>query len=147
MIPTAIKKSFQYGDLAVTIEAGEIARQASGAVMVSMGDTVVFVTVVCSKETEAGRDFFPMTVNYQERTYAAGKIPGGFFRREGRSSEAETLTCRLIDRPIRPLFPKSFTNECQIVATVVSVSDDIDPEIPAPAPWCRPDPVTAGHSD
>ena len=131
MIPTAIKKSFQYGDLAVTIEAGEIARQASGAVMVSMGDTVVFVTVVCSKETEAGRDFFPMTVNYQERTYAAGKIPGGFFRREGRSSEAETLTCRLIDRPIRPLFPKSFTNECQIVATVVSVSDDIDPEIPA----------------
>lgn len=131
MIPTAIKKSFQYGDLTVTMETSEIARQATGAVMVSMGDTAVFVTVVCEKESEPGRDFFPMTVNYQERTYAAGKIPGGFFRREGRSSEAETLTCRLIDRPIRPLFPKGFTNECQIVATVVSVSGDIDPEIPA----------------
>ena len=113
------------------METSEIARQASGAVMISMGDTVVFVTAVCSKESEPGRDFFPMTVNYQERTYAAGKIPGGFFRREGRPSEAETLTCRLIDRPIRPLFPKGFTNECQIVATVVSISDDIDPEIPA----------------
>ncbi len=131
MIPTAIKKSFQYGDLTVTLEAGEIARQASGAVMISMGDTVVFVTVVAEKESEPNRDFFPMTVNYQERTYAAGKIPGGFFRREGRASEAETLTCRLIDRPIRPLFPKAFTNELQIVATVVSISDDIDPEIPA----------------
>jgi polyribonucleotide nucleotidyltransferase len=131
VIPTAIKKSFQYGDLTVTMETSEIARQASGAVMISMGDTVVFVTAVCSKESEPGRDFFPMTVNYQERTYAAGKIPGGFFRREGRPSEAETLTCRLIDRPIRPLFPKGFTNECQIVATVVSISDDIDPEIPA----------------
>ncbi len=131
MIPTAIKKSFQYGDLTVTMETSEIARQATGAVMISMGDTVVFVTAVCSKETEEGRDFFPMTVNYQERTYAAGKIPGGFFRREGRPSEAEILTCRLIDRPIRPLFPKGFTNECQIVATVVSISNDIDPEIPA----------------
>jgi polyribonucleotide nucleotidyltransferase len=131
VIPTAIKKEFQYGDLTVTMETSEIARQASGAVMVSMGDTVVFVTVVCAKEAEAGRDFFPMTVNYQERTYAAGKIPGGFFRREGRPSEAEILTCRLIDRPIRPLFPKGFTNECQIVATVVSMSSDIDPEIPA----------------
>lgn len=131
MIPTAIKKSFQYGDLTVTMEAGEIARQASGAVMISMGDTVVFVTAVAEKESEPNRDFFPMTVNYQERTYAAGKIPGGFFRREGRPSEAETLTCRLIDRPIRPLFPKAFTNELQIVATVVSISDDIDPEIPA----------------
>ncbi|VAW53169.1 Polyribonucleotide nucleotidyltransferase [hydrothermal vent metagenome] len=131
MIPTAIKKSFQYGDLTVTMETSEIARQASGAVMISMGDTVVFVTAVCSKESEPGRDFFPMTVNYQERTYAAGKIPGGFFRREGRPSEGETLTCRLIDRPIRPLFPKGFTNECQIVATVVSISGDIDPEIPA----------------
>ncbi|MCW8852966.1 MAG: polyribonucleotide nucleotidyltransferase, partial [Gammaproteobacteria bacterium] len=88
------------------METSEIARQASGAVMISMGDTVVFVTAVCAKETEEGRDFFPMTVNYQERTYAAGKIPGGFFRREGRPSEAEILTCRLIDRPIRPLFPK-----------------------------------------
>ncbi|MCK5395521.1 MAG: polyribonucleotide nucleotidyltransferase [Gammaproteobacteria bacterium] len=131
VIPTAIKKSFQYGDLTVTMETSEIARQASGAVMISIGDTVVFVTVVCSKESEEGRDFFPMTVNYQERTYAAGKIPGGFFRREGRPSEAEILTCRLIDRPIRPLFPKGFTNECQIVATVVSMSGDIDPEIPA----------------
>lgn len=131
MIPTAIKKSFQYGDLTVTMEAGEIARQASGAVMISMGDTVVFVTAVASKDSEEGRDFFPMTVNYQERTYAAGKIPGGFFRREGRASEAETLTCRLIDRPIRPLFPKGFNNDLQIVATVVSVSEDIDPEIPA----------------
>lgn len=131
MIPTAIKKEFQYGDLTVTMETSEIARQATGAVMISMGDTVVFVTAVCSKEAEEGRDFFPMTVNYQERTYAAGKIPGGFFRREGRPSEAEILTCRLIDRPIRPLFPKSFTNECQIVATVVSMSGDIDPEIPA----------------
>ena len=131
MIPTAIKKSFQYGDLTVTMETSEIARQASGAVMISMGDTVVFVTAVCSKESQEGRDFFPMTVNYQERTYAAGKIPGGFFRREGRPSEAEVLTCRLIDRPIRPLFPKGFTNECQIVATVVSMSGDIDPEIPA----------------
>jgi len=131
VIPTAIKKSFQYGDLTVTMETSEIARQATGAVMISMGDTVVFVTAVCSKESEEGRDFFPMTVNYQERTYAAGKIPGGFFRREGRPSEAEILTCRLIDRPIRPLFPKGFTNECQIVATVVSISNDIDPEIPA----------------
>ena len=131
MIPTAIKKEFQYGDLTVTMETSEIARQASGAVMISMGDTVVFVTAVCAKETEEGRDFFPMTVNYQERTYAAGKIPGGFFRREGRPSEAEILTCRLIDRPIRPLFPKGFTNESQIVATVVSMSSDIDPEIPA----------------
>ncbi len=131
MRPTAIKKSFQYGDLTVTMETSEIARQASGAVMISMGDTVVFVTVVAEKESEEGRDFFPMTVNYQERTYAAGKIPGGFFRREGRPSEAEILTCRLIDRPIRPLFPKGFTNECQIVATVVSMSADIDPEIPS----------------
>ena len=113
------------------METSEIARQASGAVMISMGDTVVFVTVVAEKESEEGRDFFPMTVNYQERTYAAGKIPGGFFRREGRPSEAEILTCRLIDRPIRPLFPKGFTNECQIVATVVSMSADIDPEIPS----------------
>jgi len=131
VIPTAIKKSFQYGDLTVTMETSEIARQASGAVMISMGDTVVFVTAVAMKEADETRDFFPMTVNYQERTYAAGKIPGGFFRREGRPSEAETLTCRLIDRPIRPLFPKGFNNDLQIVATVVSISDDIDPEIPA----------------
>ena len=131
MTPTAIKKTFQYGDHTVTLETGEIARQASGAVMVSIADTVVFVTAVAMKDSDPGKDFFPMTVNYQERTYAAGKIPGGFFRREGRPSEAETLICRLIDRPIRPLFPKGFTNDTQIVATVVSVSDEIDPEIPA----------------
>ena len=131
MTPTAIKKTFQYGDHTVTLETGEIARQASGAVMVSIADTVVFVTAVALKESDPGKDFFPMTVNYQERTYAAGKIPGGFFRREGRPSEAETLTCRLIDRPIRPLFPKGFKNDTQIVATVVSVCDEIDPEIPA----------------
>jgi polyribonucleotide nucleotidyltransferase len=129
--PTAIKKTFQYGDHTVTLETGEIARQASGAVMLRVADTVVFVTAVALKDSDPGKDFFPMTVNYQERTYAAGKIPGGFFRREGRPSEAETLTCRLIDRPIRPLFPKGFTNDTQIVATVVSVCDEIDPEIPA----------------
>ena len=131
MTPTAIKKTFQYGEHTVTMETGEIARQASGAVMISIADTVVFVTAVALKDSDPTKDFFPMTVNYQERTYAAGKIPGGFFRREGRPSEAETLTCRLIDRPIRPLFPKGFTNDTQIVATVVSVSDEIDPEIPA----------------
>lgn len=131
MIPTATKKEFKYGDHTVILETGEIARQASGAVMVSIADTVVFVTAVALKDADPGKDFFPMTVNYQERTYAAGKIPGGFFRREGRPSETETLTCRLIDRPIRPLFPKGFKNDTQIVATVVSVCDDIDPEIPA----------------
>ncbi len=126
-----IKKSFQYGDHTVTIETGEIARQASGAVMISMGDTVVMVTAVGIREAQAGRDFFPLTVNYQERTYAAGKIPGGFFKREGRPSEKETLTSRLIDRPIRPLFPKGFTNEVQIIATVVSLDKQIDPDIAA----------------
>ena len=131
MTPTASKKTFQYGDHTVTLETGEIARQASGAVMVSIADTSVFVTAVSIPDDDPTKDFFPMTVNYQERTYAAGKIPGGFFRREGRPSEAETLTCRLIDRPMRPLFPKGFTNDTQIVATVVSVCDEIDPEIPA----------------
>ncbi len=126
-----IKKSFQYGDHTVTFETGEIARQASGAVMVSMGETVVFVTVVGLKRGSEGRDFFPLTVDYQERTYAAGQIPGGFFRREGRPSENETLLCRLIDRPIRPLFPKGFTNEVQIIATVMSLDPEIDPDIPA----------------
>ncbi len=125
-----IKKSFQYGSHTVTLETGEIARQASGAVMVSMGDTQVFVTVVGLKRG-TDRDFFPLTVDYQERTYAAGTIPGGFFRREGRPSENETLLCRLIDRPIRPLFPKGFTNEVQIIATVVSLDPEIDPDIPA----------------
>ena len=131
MIPTPIKKEFKYGEHTVTLETGEIARQASAAVMVRIADTVVFVTAVVMKDADPSKDFFPMTVNYQERTYAAGKIPGGFFRREGRPSEAETLTCRLIDRPIRPLFPKGFTNDTQLVATVVSVCDDADPEIAA----------------
>jgi polyribonucleotide nucleotidyltransferase len=126
-----IKKSFQYGSHTVTFETGEIARQASGAVMVSMGDTVVLVTAVGLKTAIEGRDFFPMTVDYQERTYAAGKIPGGFFRREGRPSENETLVCRLIDRPLRPLFPKGFTNEVQVIATVVSLDPEIDPDIPS----------------
>jgi polyribonucleotide nucleotidyltransferase len=126
-----IKKSFQYGSHTVTFETGEIARQATGAVMVSMGETVVFVTVVGMKKGSEGRDFFPLTVDYQEKTYAAGSIPGGFFRREGRPSENETLLCRLIDRPIRPLFPKGFTNEVQIIATVMSVDPEIEPDIPA----------------
>ncbi len=128
---TIVKKSFQYGAHTVTLESGEIARQANGAVMVDMDGTTVLVTVVAKKEAVAGRDFFPLTVNYQERTYAAGKIPGGFFRREGRPSEKETLTCRLIDRPVRPLFPKGFYNEVQIVATVVSLNREIDPDVPA----------------
>ena len=127
----SIKKSFQYGEHEVTIETGEIARQTDGAVLVSVADTVVLVTAVGRKEAAAGRDFFPLTVNYQEKTYAAGRIPGGFFKREGRPSEKETLTCRLIDRPIRPLFPKGFYHEVQVVATVVSVNPDVDPDIPA----------------
>jgi polyribonucleotide nucleotidyltransferase len=126
-----VKKAFQYGEHTVTLETGEISRQASGAVMASMGDTVVHVTVVGRKESKPGQDFFPLTVDYQERTYAAGQIPGGFFRREGRPSEKEILTSRLIDRPIRPLFPKGFTNEVQIIATVMSVDPDIDPDIVA----------------
>ncbi|PCI15048.1 MAG: polyribonucleotide nucleotidyltransferase [Thiotrichales bacterium] len=128
---TPIKKTFQYGNHTVTLETGEIARQATAAVMVTMDDTAVLVTVVGRKEADPGRDFFPLTVNYQERTYAAGKIPGGFFKREGRPSEKETLTCRLIDRPLRPLFPKGFKNEVQIIASVVSLNKDIDPDIPA----------------
>jgi len=126
-----IKKSFQFGDHEVTIETGEIARQATGAVFVNMADTVVMVTVVGMKDAMVGRDFFPMTIDYQEKVYAAGRIPGGFFRREGRPSEKETLTCRLIDRPIRPLFPKGYTNEVQIIATVMSLNPEIDPDIPA----------------
>jgi polyribonucleotide nucleotidyltransferase len=126
-----IKKTFQYGSQTVTFETGEIARQASGAVMVRMGETVVFVTAVGMKRGSEGRDFFPLTVDYQERTYAAGQIPGGFFRREGRPSENETLLSRLIDRPIRPLFPKGFTNEVQVIATVMSLDPEIEPDIPA----------------
>ncbi len=127
----AIKKVVQFGEHTLTMETGEIARQAGGAVMVSMGDTVVFVTCVARKEADPGRDFFPLTVNYQERTYAAGKIPGGFFKREGRPSEKETLTSRLIDRPLRPLFPKGFINEVQVIATVMSLDPEIDPDVPA----------------
>jgi len=126
-----IKKTFQYGEHQVTLETGEIARQASGAVFVNMADTVVMVTVVGAKDADPSRGFFPLTVDYMEKTYAAGKIPGGFFKREGRPSEKETLTCRLIDRPIRPLFPKGFLNEVQVVATVVSMNNEIDPDIPA----------------
>ena len=126
-----VKKEFQYGDIPVTLETGRIARQASGAVLVSMGDTVVLVTCVASKEARPDQDFFPLTVDYMEKTYAAGKIPGGFFRREGRPSEKEVLTSRLIDRPVRPLFPKHFKNEVQIIATVMSLDPQIDPDIPA----------------
>ena len=126
-----VKKSIQYGAHELTLETGEIARQADGAVMVTYGDTAVLVTVVGKTEVKAGQDFFPLTVDYQERTYAAGKIPGGFFKREGRPSEKETLTSRLIDRPLRPLFPEAFYNEVQVVATVMSSDSEIDPDIPA----------------
>jgi len=125
------KQSFPFGSQTITIETGELARQADGAVVVSMGDTVVLVTAVARKQAQAGKDFFPLTVNYQEKTYAAGRIPGGFFRREGRPSETETLISRLIDRPIRPLFPDGFFNEVQVVATVVSMDPDIPADIPA----------------
>ncbi len=126
-----VKKSLMWGRHQLTLETGEIARQASGAVMVTMEDTVVLVTVVGARNAKSGQDFFPLTVDYQERTYAAGKIPGGFFRREGRPSEKEILTCRLIDRPIRPLFPEGFYNEVQIIATVMSSNNEIDADIPA----------------
>ena len=124
-----ITKTFQYGNHTVTLETGVMARQATAAVMATMDDTAVFVSVVGKKEAMEGQDFFPLTVNYQERTYAAGKIPGGFFKREGRPSEGETLTARLIDRPIRPLFPDAFKNEVQVIATVVSVNPDVQPDI------------------
>ncbi len=126
-----IKKSFQYGKHTVTLETGEMARQADGAVLVSIDDTVVLVTCVGATNAKAGQDFFPLTCDYQERTYAAGKIPGGFFKREGRPSEKETLTSRLMDRPMRPLFPEGFYNEVQIIATVLSANPDIDPDIAA----------------
>ena len=128
---SAAKKTFVYGDHSVTIETGELARQADAAVLVSVADTVVLVTAVGQKTAIEGRDFFPLTVNYQERTYAAGRIPGGFFKREGRPSEKETLTSRLIDRPIRPLFPDGFNNEVQVVATVLSLNPEVDSDIPA----------------
>ncbi len=129
MNPT--KKSIAYGHHTLTLETGEIARQAGGAVLVSLDDTVVLVTAVGARSARAGQDFFPLTVDYQEKTYAAGKIPGGFFKREGRPSEKETLTSRLIDRPIRPLFPDGFYNEVQVIATVMSVDPEIDPDVPA----------------
>ena len=126
-----VKKTFAYGAHQVTIETGEVARQAGGAVLVSMEETVVLVTVVAAKSAKPGQDFFPLTVDYQEKTYAAGRIPGGFFKREGRPSEKETLTCRLIDRPIRPLFPDGFYNEVQVIATVMSLNPEVDSDIPA----------------
>jgi len=126
-----IKKTFTYGSQEVTLETGEIARQAHGAVLCTIDDTVVLATVVAAKEARPGQEFFPLTVDYVEKTYAAGKIPGGFFKREGRPSEKETLTCRLIDRPIRPLFPDGFYNEVQVVATVMSCNPEVDPDIPA----------------
>ena len=128
---TPIKKTFSFGAHQITFETGEIARQAHGAVMCSMDDTVVLATVVAAKEPKSGQDWFPLTVDYVEKTYAAGKIPGGFFKREGRPSEKETLTSRLIDRPIRPLFPDGFLNEVQVVATVMSLNPEVDSDIPA----------------
>jgi len=127
----AIKKTLQYGRHTLTLETGEIARQADGAVLVSLDDTVVLVTCVARKDAKEGQDFFPLTVDYQEKTFAAGKIPGGFFKREGRPSEKEILTSRLIDRPLRPLFPEGFYNEVQIIATVLSSNPEIDSDIPA----------------
>jgi polyribonucleotide nucleotidyltransferase len=128
---TPIKKSFSYGAHTVTMETGEIARQSSGAVLVNMDDTVILATVVAKDEAKAGQDFFPLTVDYVEKVYAAGRIPGGFFKREGRPSEKETLTSRLIDRPIRPLFPDGFYNEVQVIIHVLSSNPEIDPDIPA----------------
>ena len=125
------KKELAYGNHKLTLETGEIARQASGAVMVSLDDTMVLVTVVGRKDAKPEQDFFPLTVDYQEKTYAAGRIPGSFFKREGRPSEKEILTSRLIDRPLRPLFPESFYNEVQIIATVMSSDSEIDSDIPS----------------
>ncbi len=126
-----VTKSFQYGQHEVTLETGEIARQASGAVMVSMGGTVVLVTAVAASKPREGQDFFPLTVDYQEKFYSAGRIPGGFFKREGRPTEKETLTSRLIDRPVRPLFPEEFKNEVQVIAQVLSLNPEVDGDIPA----------------
>ncbi len=126
-----VTKTFQYGQHTVTLETGEIARQASGAVMVTVDDTVILATVVAKKEAKPGQDFFPLTVDYVEKTYAAGRIPGGFFKREGRPSEKETLTSRLIDRPIRPLFPEGYLNEVQVIIHVLSVNPEVDPDIPS----------------
>ena len=126
-----VSKSFQWGQHTVTIETGEIARQSSGAVMVNIDDTVVLATVVASKSAKAGQDFFPLTVDYIEKTYAAGKIPGSFFKREAKPSELETLTSRLIDRPIRPLFPEGFYNEVHVVIHTLSLNPEVDADIAA----------------
>ena len=126
-----VTKTFQWGQHTVTLETGEIARQAGGAVIVNIEDTVVLATVVAAKNAKPGQDFFPLTVDYIEKTYAAGKIPGSFFKREGRPSEHETLTSRLIDRPIRPLFPEGFCNEVQVVIHVLSLNPEIDADIAA----------------
>jgi polyribonucleotide nucleotidyltransferase len=130
-VPQSIKKTFTYGSHTVTLETGEIARQAGGAVIVNMDDTVVLASVVAQREAKAGQDFFPLTVDYVEKFYAAGRIPGGFFKREGRPTEKETLTSRLIDRPIRPLFPEGFYNEVQVIAIVLSLNPEVDADIPA----------------
>ncbi len=126
-----VSKTFQFGGQEITLETGKVARQATGAVIVKMGDTQVLATVVGKKKVNPSQDFFPLTVNYQEKTYAVGKIPGGFFKREGRPTEKETLTSRLIDRPLRPLFPKGFMNEVQVICTVISADKNIDPDVPA----------------
>ena len=125
-----LKKKFQYGKHEVILETGQIARQSDGAVLVNIEGTVVLTTVVAKNDGQ-NRDFFPLTVNYQEKTYAAGKIPGGFFKREGRPAEKETLISRLIDRPIRPLFPKEFTHEVQVICTVMSLNTEVDADIPS----------------
>ena len=130
-MPTAIKKTFTYGAHTVTLETGEVARQAGGAVLLNMDETVVLATVVAAKDAKPGQDFFPLTVDYVEKFYAAGRIPGGFFKREGRPTEKETLTSRLIDRPIRPLFPEGFYNEVQVIVTVLSLNPEVDGDIPA----------------
>lgn len=124
-----VTKTFQYGEHTVTLETGRIARQANGAVMVTMGDVQVLCAVTAAKSAKPGQDFFPLSVHYVEKTYAVGKIPGSFFKREARPSEKETLTSRLIDRPIRPLFPNGFKNEVQVVCTVMSADTETDPEI------------------
>ena len=128
---SAIKKTFTYGRHQVTLETGEIARQAHGAVLCTVDDTVVLAAVTASKSAKPGQGFFPLTVDYAEKTYAAGKIPGGFFKREGRPTEKEVLTSRLIDRPIRPLFPDGFYNEVQVIATVLSLNPEVDADMPA----------------
>ena len=126
-----LEKNIKYGEHNLSISTGKVARQADGAVMVNMDGTVVLVTVVGNKTPTEGRDFLPLTINYQEKAYAAGKIPGGYFKREGRANEHETLTARLMDRPIRPLFPKGFASDMQIIATVISLNPEVAADIPA----------------